>query len=162
MSWTRQTWLRRLQAICELDVCKAQTGMRKSVRDLAHAGIYFCVVAALIIVAAFSAASSIPSIVSVIVSSSADADEQPTRLSVAVANAREIRDALEKPIPGPPPLQPITAKLAYGHLKPGGNGDGATAKQLPKIPKRALDAWAMDTGEFRTRSVKPPELHKVY
>jgi hypothetical protein len=134
--------------------------MQKSVRDLAHAEIYLCCLTALIMGVAFSSASSIPLIFSAIVPSNVNAE--PTRLSIAVANAREIREALARPIPGPPPLPPITAGVAHGHLMPGGNGDWADAQQLPKIPKRARDAWAMDTRDFRTRRAIRPELHKVY
>jgi hypothetical protein len=91
------------------------------------------------------------------------APKEPTRLSVAVTNAREIRAALAKPIPGPDPLPPITAKLAYGHLKPGGKGV-VTGNKF-RLPQVADDAMAMDLAapkQHRARSAVLPELHKVY
>ena len=89
---------------------------------------------------------------------------QATRVSQVVANAREIRAALAKPIPRPEPLTPITAKLAYGHLKPGGNGASAVTQRKPKLPKAGMEAMAMDTSpsSFRASSTVMPELHKVY
>ena len=50
----------------------------------------------------------------------AASEGQPTHLDQVVSNAREIRAALQKPIPGPEPLPPITEKVAFGHLKSGG------------------------------------------
>ena len=91
------------------------------------------------------------------------APKEPTRLSVAVTNAREIRAALAKPIPGPDPLPPITAKLAYGLLKPGGKGV-VTGNKF-RLPQVADDAMAMDLAapkQHRARSAVLPELHKVY
>ena len=76
--------------------------------------------------------------------------------------ARE-REALAKPIPGPPPLPPITAKLAYGHLKPGGNGHAATAEKKPKLPKNGLTHGNnVSANSFRASSAVIPEMHKVY
>jgi hypothetical protein len=78
-------------------------------------------------------------------------------LSLAVESAREIRAALAKPIPPPPPLQPITAQLAYGHLKSG----RSMVVKAPKLPRAALDAMASaDTG--RAAPLPPVELHRVY
>jgi hypothetical protein len=90
------------------------------------------------------------------------AQPQATHISVVVANAREIRAALAKPIPGPDPLPPITAKLAFGHLKPGGKG--GIAQHHLKLPKKALDAMAMDTNlnHFKASSAAAPDLHRVY
>ena len=89
-----------------------------------------------------------------------------TRLSQAVANAREIRAALAKPIPRPVPLPPITAKLAYGHLKPGGNGaiSVANVDRKPKLPKAGMDAMAMSvsSSNYRASSAVVPEMHRVY
>ena len=89
-------------------------------------------------------------------------ERAPTRLSIAVENAREIQAALAKPIPPPAPLQPITAKLAYGHLKSGARA----AQHRPKLPKAAMDAMASaDTGAELPRSQAVPvrvELHRVY
>ena len=100
--------------------------MRQHARELAHAGTYLCCLGVLVAGVAYGAVASTTSIPDALfdwLAPSIDASEsQPTRLSVAVANAREIREALGKPIPRPAPLPPITAKLAYGHLKPGGNG----------------------------------------
>ena len=84
-----------------------------------------------------------------------------TRLSVAVDTAREIRAALSKPQPRLEPLQPITAKLAYGHLKPG----SPTARQRIKLPKEAMDAMASVEPPAEVRrsySPAPGEMHRVY
>ena len=86
-------------------------------------------------------------------------EKHVTRLDQAVANAREIRAALAKPIPRPEPLPPITAKLAYGHLKPGGTG--AVAER--KLPSASMNAMAMDvSSSYRASSATIPEMHKVY
>jgi hypothetical protein len=91
--------------------------------------------------------------------------QDTTRISHVVTTAREIRSALAKPIPGPQPLPPITAKLAYGYLMPGGKGAiSIAAPRKPRLPKAALDAMAMDVSatNFRAGSAVIPELHKVY
>ena len=142
--------------------------MRQHARDLAQTGTYLCCLGVLVAGVAYGAVASttsIPNMLSDWLSPSLVASESPpTRLSVAVANAREIREALAKPVPGPAPLPPITAKLAYGHLKPGENGHAATAEKKPKLPKNGLDAMAMDvsTNSFRASSAVIPEMHKVY
>ena len=98
------------------------------------------------------------------ISTSQEASREATRLSTVVAHAREIREALARPIPGPERLQPITAKLAYGHLKPGGNGVTAiTVTAQRKVSKISNDAIAMDmSSSFRASSAVRPDLHKVY
>lgn len=142
--------------------------MRQHARDLAHTGTYLCCLGVLVAGVAYGAVASttsIPNMLSDWLSPSLVASESPpTRLSVAVANAREIRETLGKPVPGPAPLPPITAKLAYGHLKPGENGHAATAEKKPKLPKNGLDAMAMDVSanSFRASSAVIPEMHKVY
>jgi hypothetical protein len=142
--------------------------MRRHARDLAHAGTYLCCLGVLVVGAAYGAVTSTTSIPDTLFAWPAPSlyrsEPQPTRLSIAVANAREIREALAKPIPSPAPLSPITAKLAYGHLKPGGKGYTATAAKKPKLPKNGLDAMAMDVSanSFRASSAVIPEMHKVY
>ena len=142
--------------------------MRQHARDLAHTGTYLCCLGVLVAGVAYGAVASTTSIPDALfdwLAPSVDASKsQPTRLSVAVANAREIREALDRGIPGPAPLPPITAKLAYGHLKPGGNGHAAIAEKKPKLPKNGLDAMAMDVSanSFRASSAVIPEMHKVY
>ncbi len=90
-------------------------------------------------------------------------DPAPTRLSIAVENARAIQAALAKPIPPPAPLQPITAKLAHGHLKPGSR---VAQPHRPKLPKAAMNAMASaDAGVETPRPQATPvrvELHRVY
>ncbi len=142
--------------------------MRQHARDLAHAGTYLCCLGVLVAGVAYGAiarTTSIPDTLFGWLAPSLDRSEsQPTRLSIAVTNAREIREALAKPIPGPAPLPPITAKLAYGHLKPGWKGYAATAGMKPRLPKSGLDAMAMDVSanSFRASSAVMPEMHKVY
>ena len=139
--------------------------MRQHARDLAHAGTYLCCLGVFVAGVAYGAvATSRPVALFDWLAPSPDRSE-PTRLSIAVANAREIREALSKPVPGPPPLPPITAKLAYGHLKPGGKDYTATAaaEKKPRLPKNGHDAMAMDVSpSFRARSAVILEMHKVY
>ena len=141
--------------------------MRQHARDLAHAGTYLCCLVVLVAGVACGAVASTTSIPDTLfdwLAPSLDRSEpQPTRVTIAVANAREIREALAKPIADPAPLPPISAKLAYGHLKPGGKGYAATAEK-PRLPKTGLDAMAMDASanSFRASSAVIPEMHKVY
>jgi hypothetical protein len=89
-------------------------------------------------------------------------ERAPTRLSIAFENAREIQAALAKPMPPLAPLPPITAKLAYGHLKPGTR----VAQRPLKLSKEAMDAMASAGARADTRSahsaLAPVELHRVY
>ena len=146
--------------------------MRQGARELAHAAIYLCGVGALVAGIAYAIGSSSASVVGTFFSWAApllDSPEpQPNRLSIMVANAREIRQALARPVPGPEPLPPITAKVAYGHLRPGGKGQVIMAEKKPKLPMKGFNAMAMSTGpkgalEARvvTRNAVP-EVHKVY
>lgn len=143
--------------------------MSQDVRDLRNTGLYLLiliVVAALLLacgaltsqrVGLHSAAQAVASLVT---------DEEPepaTKLSIAIENAREIRAALAKPVPGPDPLPPITAKLAHGHLK----GGKAAARQHHafRLPKdEAMDALA--SADVAVAPSRPPlpkvELHGVY
>jgi len=143
--------------------------MRQNARDLTHAGAYVCSVAILLGSAAYATASYHPnsSLLSWMAPSLVRAEPEPTRISVASRNAREIREALARPIAKPEPLSPITAKLAYGHLRPGGKGYmAATAQHKPKRSSEGHDAMAMQPepgfGSFRSSSAVAPELHKVY
>ena len=143
---------------------------RQHLRDLAHAGFYLLTLGLLLGGLTFVATAALTNLSgSTLFEWSAaeldpQEDVQENRISRVVANAREIQASLAKPIPGPAPLAPITAKIAYGHLKPGAQGSQATAYQKPKIPKAALDAMAMDRSSMKQQafSAPPPELHKVY
>jgi len=90
-------------------------------------------------------------------------DPVPTRLSIAVENAREVQAALAKPIQPPAPLQPITAKLAHGQLKPGSR---VAHPHRPKIPKAAMNVMASaGAGAETPRPQATPvqvDLHRVY
>jgi hypothetical protein len=92
------------------------------------------------------------------------ASTQETRLSQALINSREIKAALAKPIPRPEPLPPITAKLMYGHLRPGGSGATAQNFERVKLPKAALEANAMvdQPNYLRANSATITDLHRVY
>ena len=142
---------------------KNANAMHQCARDLANAGSYL--IAILILVGAFSfggmaALSPKSSLIGWAAMEEQPPQKQLTHLDRAVATAREIREALAKPIPGPAPLPPITAKLAYGQLKP--NGKGAVAERGPVLPKAAVDAMAMDLSSYRSSSAVRPEMHKVY
>ena len=133
--------------------------MRDDIRDLLNAGIYICAVGILsggIVLGAGSlyqtiAATGEPDVVAEV--------QEPTRIAVAVRNAREIRAALATPIARPQPLPPMTAKPAnavppsiMAYQKP---------KKLPKLSSEAMNAMAMDTP--RTTSLNPEfDRHKVY
>jgi hypothetical protein len=95
-------------------------------------------------------------------------ERPPTRLSVNVENAREIRAALAKPMPPREPLPPITAKLAYGQLKHGRAVAMNTSAQkitrapkLPKVPKAGLNAMASAETKSSPQALNV-ELHRVY
>lgn len=138
--------------------------MSQSARDLRNAGVYIFAAVALgvglllgsgLVADRVKAHSVLQSIASAF---DHDGEPKPTRLSIVVDNAREIRAALAKPIPPREPLPPITAQLAYGHLKK--NGATAMVTKAPKLPNAALDAMAsMDTGRSAPVQV---ELHRVY
>ena len=146
--------------------------MQNNLHDLTHAGAYLSGAALLFGSIAFAA----PAVLKEIPASNLmlnwaaalePAPPEPTRLSVVVANAREIRASLAKPIPKVEPLPPITAKLAYGYLRPGASGAKAMLAQSAKLPIASLDAMAMamDTSaakRFGASSAVAPELHKVY
>ena len=64
---------------------------------------------------------------------------EPTRMDLMVANAREIRAALLKPVPPPEPLGPITQKPAHAVQ--------AVSRAIPRrLPQAALDAHASAPG----------------
>ncbi len=144
--------------------------MSQDARDLRSAGCYVVVLLAFAAAVVFAgpplveraiASTGFSEIVSPF--SEAESEQAPTRLSIAVDNAREIRAALAKPQPPLEPLQPITAKLAHGHLKPGSRT--AHAHQRPKLPKAAMDAMASANNADTPRSYSAPapmELHRVY
>ena len=112
--------------------------MRETTRNFSHLGAY--VFGTALLFSSFALAATIvlrefadTPFVSWTAAVLEPAPKEPTRLSVAVTNAREIRAALAKPIPGPDPLPPITAKLAYGHLKPGGKGINLDCRSMQKM-----------------------------
>ncbi len=143
--------------------------MKQNVRDLRNAGLYVialtALASALVIGGGFvgnrvASSSTLQSIASIF---DPDGDHSKTRVSVVVANAREIRAALEKPMPPRQALPPITAKLAIGALRPGSRVAATTMQ--PKVPMlSAAGMDAMASGDTRTRfsSGPPPELHRVY
>jgi hypothetical protein len=143
--------------------------LRQHLRDLAHAGFYLLTLGALLGGLTFVATAALTNLsdstlAEWLTDSDPQEDTQETRISRVVANARQIQASLANPIPGPGPLPPITAKIAYGHLKPGAQNSQTTAYRTPKIPKAALDAMAMDRSSIMQQvfSAPPPELHKVY
>jgi hypothetical protein len=79
----------------------------------------------------------------------AQSRSEKTVLDERIATAREIKDALRKPIPRPEPLGPITAKLA----NPPSSNVASMPEQAPrpkiKIPRAAANALAMDQGLVR-------------
>jgi hypothetical protein len=88
-----------------------------------------------------------------------DEDEASSRISDVVATAREVRQALQRPIPGPPPLPPITAKLQHG-------GPKVTIARTPPPKRKKLSREAMEA-MASTQTGFPPilpkiELHRVY
>ena len=139
--------------------------MNQDVRDLRNAGLYVCVLAALagalVIGGGFmgtrvASSSTLHTIASIFDS---DEDHSKTRVSVMVANAREIRAALDKPMPPRQALPPITAQLAIGALRPGSR---VAATKVPQLSAAAMDAMASADTRQRFSSGPPPELHKVY
>ena len=142
--------------------------MRRNAHDLAKAGVYILGVGLLLGSVAFAGATALRELPhSPIFSWAVDliepAASQETRLSQSLINAREIKAALAKQIPRPEPLLPIAAKLAYGHLRPGGSGTTGLSFEKSKLPKAALDAQAMDgPNRFRASSAVVSDLHKVY
>jgi hypothetical protein len=79
----------------------------------------------------------------------AQSRREKTVLDERIATAREIKDALRRPLPGPEPLGPITAKLA----NPAGSkiASAPEKKSRPKIklPSAAVNAMAMDQDRSR-------------
>ena len=131
--------------------------MSQDARDLRNAGLYLVasavLAAGLVLGGAFFAERAIvnPAVAEIVTSAFAETgssletmpESMPTRLSVVVANAREIRDALAKPHPPLAPLPPITENLAYGHLKPGSHVAQSSVTQRPlKLKHDAMNAMA--------------------
>jgi hypothetical protein len=71
-----------------------------------------------------------------------DGDEgsATTLLANRIESARQIRQALARPIPPPEPLGPITAKLAHPRIQ---SADEAETK-VPKLSRGARDAMARE------------------
>lgn len=142
--------------------------MSQHTRDLRNAALYFvgllAVAGGLVIGGVMSAKRVDASSAMQVIASAFDGVDEPaapTRLSVAVANAREIRAALDRPIPPLAPLPPITARLARGDMKPSQHA----ARPL-RMPKAALDAMAsadIPSAQPAPRASLPRvELHRVY
>ena len=94
-------------------------------------------------------------------------DAGPTRLQLAVESSREIRTALATPLPPREPLQPITAKLARGHLVPGYRAvhaarAPAAGDKVHKLPKAALNAMASAKPEKPAPAPTTVDIHRVY
>jgi hypothetical protein len=164
---------------CERRQCEfGGFGMSQDARDLRNAGLYHLVASAVlaagvVLGGAFVAERAIvnPAVAEIVNSafaetgSSLETMRMPTRLSVVVANAREIRDALAKPHPPLAPLPPITEKLAYGHLKPGSRVAQSSVTQRPlKLKQEAMNAMASAGPQPETRgpASAPVDLHRVY
>jgi hypothetical protein len=67
---------------------------------------------------------------------------EKTILDARIATAREVKEALRRPIPRPEPLGPITARVA----NPQGSKIVSAPEKKIKIPRAALNAMAMDQG----------------
>lgn len=140
--------------------------MRQDTRDIAHSGLYLGCVALLVGSVAFAGAAVVTDASdSPLFSWAASSDEssapQSTHISRTVANARAIRAALARPIPGPDALPPITEKVAIGRfLRHGGANAMARSQRSPvDVVEVAADA---PTVSYRASSAVIPELHKVY
>jgi hypothetical protein len=127
--------------------------MHQDLRDLMHTGIYICAVGALTGGLFVGVSSTYQSVASTVEADIAIAQQEPTRIALAVQNAREIREALATPIPRPEPLPSITAKAANAVPR-------IVVDVRSKLPRAVLDAMLMDTG--RTSTSAPPELHGVH
>ena len=143
--------------------------MSQDTRDLRNAAFYIVTLLALagglVLGGVLSAKRVDASAAMQAIASVFDGDETqvPTRLSVSVERAREIRAALERPIPPLEPLPPITAKVAHGHIK-----SGKHAARPAQLPKAALDAMASaeipasQTAQAPRASLPRVEMHRVY
>jgi hypothetical protein len=148
--------------------------MSQETKDLRNAAFYLAalvllagglVVGGILLAQRVDAGAAVDKIISVF-SQDDDDPDAPTRLSIAVESAREIRAALERPIAGPSPLPPITAQVAHGHFKPGRHAASGAASRPLKLPKAALDAMASaepPSAPSPSRSSLPRvELHRIY
>lgn len=154
--------------------------MHQDARDLAHAGLYLLSLALLLAGGYFGGAHAIshyaePVRIATITAILPETPD-PTRLSINVATAREVRAALAKPIPGIPKLEPIAAKVAFGHYRPGGKDYMTAGIQQPKptartkrpsFPREALDAMAMQPAPVHAgfgvhqQTYVTPDKHRV-
>jgi hypothetical protein len=90
---------------------------------------------------------------------SEDQPREPTRLEEALETVREIKRRLATPIPPPPPLQPITAKLQRPSIK------SAASPQKRVLPRAAADAYAQQPRQDLFSRPAPyvvPDRHTVY
>ena len=132
-------------------------------RELASAGFYLCAIGlALGALAATSAlalktAPENPLLGWMSWLGATEADQE-TRLSRALPDAQDIKAALAKPVPPPAPLEPVTAKIALGHLRPGAH---KVARVLRPSPA-GLDAWAMQQLPPGVSAFATPDRHRVY
>jgi hypothetical protein len=145
--------------------------MSQESKDLRNAALYLVallllagglVFGGILVSQRVNAGAAIEKIISVL-NVEEDEPDAPTKLSIAVENAREIRAALARQIPPPPPLPPITAKVAHGHFK--ATGKHHVAKSPPKLSREALNAMASANMAEPPRPAAPlprVELHRVY
>ena len=143
--------------------------MSPHLRDLRNAGLYIAALVALgvgmtlggISVAERVAASSV---IHGVAAALDEGENARPRMSLLVEHAREIRAALAKPTPPRAPLPPITAKLAYGHLKNSKHAVAVTAiKKVPNLSKAARNAMASaEVGPPTGSSPLSVDKHRVY
>jgi hypothetical protein len=69
---------------------------------------------------------------------------EKTVLDERIATAREVKEALRRPIPRPEPLGPITAKVANALGRNVVAVPATKTTKITKIPRAALNAMAMD------------------
>lgn len=140
--------------------------MPTTLRDIGNAGLYVCAIVALLGGVALAGAMTFTAGPATTLSGwmesvIASVPESKTRLSQALADAQEIKAALARPVAAAPPLPPITAKVAYGHLL----SHPTKAASVRRPAQQALNALAMDM-PYGARPAgarfTPPDLHKVY
>ena len=82
-------------------------------------------------------------------------ERERTLLDYRVESSREIRQALAKPVPGPEPLPPLTAKPAH---EPSARIVSAN-RPRPRLSKEARDAFASSEWPAQSRSSVEYDRH---